>query len=224
MPVAKGWIGGQEVEVLRDTGCSSAVVKAELVKEGELTGTRRRCTLIDGTSREFGVARVEVNTPFYSGKLEALVMPSLLYDLIIGNVLGARGPCDPDPLFAETAAVETRSQMQKRSKGVKPLVTPAQREGISASPEDLKKAQRDDKSLAKLFELAGAVEEKEVRGGTVRFLIKKKRGAAVSGFHQRQDGQVDIPVGSHDEVQGDGHVHGPRGTDGRPFRIGQDRR
>ena len=80
---------------------------------------------------------MEVNTPFYSGKLEALVMPSPLYDVIIGNVPGARGPGDPDPLFAETAAVETRSQMQKSSKGVKPLVTPAQREGISATPEDL---------------------------------------------------------------------------------------
>ena len=43
---------------------------------------------------------MEVNTPFYSGQLEALVMPSLLYDLIIGNVPGARGPGDPDPLFA----------------------------------------------------------------------------------------------------------------------------
>ena len=105
---------------------------------------------------------MEVNTPFYSGKLEALVMPSPLYDVIIGNVPGARGPGDPDPLFAETAAVETRSQMQKSSKGVKPLVTPAQREGISATPEDLKKAQREDESLVKLLELAGTEEEKEV--------------------------------------------------------------
>ena len=79
------------------------------MKEGELTGTRRRCTLIDGTSREFEVAMVVVNTPFYNGKLEALVMPRTPYDLVIENVPGARGPGDPDPLFAETAAVETRS-------------------------------------------------------------------------------------------------------------------
>ena len=40
-PVAKGWTGGQEVEVLRDTGSSSAVVKVELVrKENSLSSQK----------------------------------------------------------------------------------------------------------------------------------------------------------------------------------------
>ena len=149
---------------------------------------------------------MEVNTPFYSGKLEALVMPSLLYDLIIGNVLGARGPCDPDPLFAETAAVETRSQMQKSSKGVKPLVTPAQREGTRATPEDLKKAQREDESLVKLFELAGREEEKEVRGGTAQFHIK--RGLLYPVFTSfkmgRSTSQLVVPTNFRETVMSTG--------------------
>ena len=33
MPVVKGWLGGKEVAVLRDTGCSSAAVRADLVDE-----------------------------------------------------------------------------------------------------------------------------------------------------------------------------------------------
>ena len=49
MPVVKGWLGGKEVDVLRDTGCSSAAVRADLVDESKRMGTEVTCTLIDGT-------------------------------------------------------------------------------------------------------------------------------------------------------------------------------
>ena len=89
LPVRKGAIGDREVDVLRDTGCSTAVVRTSFVTDREYTGERRKCVLIDGTMREFETAKLAVSTPFLTGQLEALVMQNPLCDLIIGNVPGA---------------------------------------------------------------------------------------------------------------------------------------
>ena len=105
--IHEGSVGDRTVKVLRNTGCSGGVVRESLVKDEERPGESRKCTLIDGTVREFETARLGVHTPFFSGQLEALVMPNPLCDLIIGNVPGARGLDDPDPSFR-------RRRQQKR--------------------------------------------------------------------------------------------------------------
>ncbi|KAL8615815.1 hypothetical protein ACOMHN_048523 [Nucella lapillus] len=170
LPVKEGWIGQCKVKVLRDTGCSCGVVKASLVKEEDLTGQVQTCTLIDGTKREFPVAELVVRTPYFSGKLSALVMESPIYDLIVGNVPGARDPGDPLLLTAETAAVQTRSH--RAEKGVKPLLVSARKAGIEASPEEVRKAQEGDPSLEKLWKLARGEKRQEVRGGKADFQVK----------------------------------------------------
>ena len=72
-------------------------MKASLVKDSEKTGVSRKYYLIDGTAREFQMADVYVLTPFFTGKLEAMIMPDPLYDVIVGNISGARKPDDPGP-------------------------------------------------------------------------------------------------------------------------------
>ena len=52
MPVLEGRLGDLKVKVLRDTGCSTVVVKADLVKDEEISGHTERCVLIDGTVRQ----------------------------------------------------------------------------------------------------------------------------------------------------------------------------
>ena len=39
MPLATGKVGENEVEVLRDTGCNGVIVKRELVKKEDFTGS-----------------------------------------------------------------------------------------------------------------------------------------------------------------------------------------
>ena len=46
---------------------------------------------------------VEVNTPFFSGKTEAIVVDNPVYDVIIGNIPGARNTSDPDPKWKSYA-------------------------------------------------------------------------------------------------------------------------
>lgn len=74
MPVRKGFIGNREVSVLRDSGCSTVVIRRSLVGDEHLTGNVRKCILLDGTVREVPEALVCVDTPFYIGKVKALCM------------------------------------------------------------------------------------------------------------------------------------------------------
>ena len=47
MPVVQGKVGGHVVSVLRDSGCSTAVVKAEYVRAEQLLNRKQRVVLID---------------------------------------------------------------------------------------------------------------------------------------------------------------------------------
>ncbi len=96
MPVCKGRIFEKNVSVLRDTGCSSIVVKRSLVNDCNLTGKECMAVLIDGTVRPFPIGAIHVDTPYYRGDVEAMCMERPIYDLIIGNIQDGRSPQDPD--------------------------------------------------------------------------------------------------------------------------------
>ena len=97
MPVVRGRVGEKIVDTLRDTGCSGVVVCKSLVADKQLTGWVGYMLLIDNTFREVPLAEITVDTPYLRGQVEAQCLPETIYDLIIGNVPGARGPDDPDP-------------------------------------------------------------------------------------------------------------------------------
>ena len=43
------------------------------------------------------IAKIDVDTPYLKGQVEAQCLPDAVYDLIIGNVPGARAADDLDP-------------------------------------------------------------------------------------------------------------------------------
>jgi len=88
MPVTSGQLYGNVVRVLRDSGCSTVVVKRDLVPEECFTGEYEVCVLIDGTARRVPRARIDIETSFYTGTVDAICMRNPLYDLIIGNIPG----------------------------------------------------------------------------------------------------------------------------------------
>ena len=61
MPISEGTV---EAKVLRDTGCSTVVVRRSLVPDHKLTGKKERCILIDGTIRRTSVAEIHVETSY----------------------------------------------------------------------------------------------------------------------------------------------------------------
>ena len=151
MPVVKGRVGVKTVDVLRDTGCSGIVVKKNLVSEDQFTGDFNVMLLIDNTARKVPIARITVDTPYLKGQVEAQCLPDAIYDLIIGNVPGARPADEPDLTWQEACAVTTRSQAKKDGE-VSPLKVPSYQESPIADKEKLKQMQSEDESLQKYWD------------------------------------------------------------------------
>jgi len=108
MPVAEGSVQGTPVNVLRDTGCSTIVVRRALVPDVKLSGREERCILIDGTVRYTPVAEIYVETPFFTGITTAVCMKNPLYDLVIGNVPGAQDVSISPTVEQTTQAVQSQ--------------------------------------------------------------------------------------------------------------------
>ena len=178
MPVVKGRVGEKPVDVLRDTGCSGIVVKRDLVSEDQFTGEFNAMLLIDNTARKVPIAKIDVDTPYLKGQVEAQCLPDAVYDLIIGNVPDARAADDPDPSWQdhvqEACAVTTRSQAKKDGERI-PLKIPSTNESPVVDREKLK---QDDKSLQKYWEIddvvvRGQAENSfEVKGGVLYRVYK----------------------------------------------------
>ena len=160
MPVTQGMIGGRLVETLRDTGCSGIVVRKDLVRPDQFTGESMLCILMDGTAREYPQAEIEIDTPYFSGKVLALCMENPIYSLVVGNIEGAREPNDPkvdwraeqEPLVEKCQAVETRRQVAKKQtlRQLKVL----DQIGENVTVDEVRQAQLQDKSLKKLLAYA----------------------------------------------------------------------
>ncbi|KAL9958152.1 hypothetical protein ACROYT_G035127 [Oculina patagonica] len=120
MPVVKDRVGEKTVDVLRDTGCSGIVVK-ELVSEEQ-----------------------------YTGEVKAQCLPNAIYDLIVGNVPGARAADDSDPSWQKACAATTRGQAKKAGKHT-PLKVPSSSESPIVDREKLMQLQREDESLKKYW-------------------------------------------------------------------------
>jgi len=133
MPVAEGAVEGTSVNVLRDTGCSTIVIP-----DDKLTGRVERCILIDGTVRYTPRTKIYVQTPFFSGLTTAICMENPIYDVVIGNVPGARDVSISSPVERTTQAVQTESQ-EKATGDLTPILTPL----IDSGTEGVAKPEND---------------------------------------------------------------------------------
>ena len=92
MPVVTGKVGDRCVEVLRDTGCKGVIIRRDLVSQKELTANEGYRMTVDRTIKKAPMARMKVNTPYFVGEVDALCLREPLFDLIMGNIRGARNP------------------------------------------------------------------------------------------------------------------------------------
>ena len=152
MPVVKGRVGENTVDVLRDTGCSGVVVKKDLVGEDQLfTGDFNVMLLVDNTARKVPIARIYIDTPYLKGQEEAQCLSDPIYDLIIGNVPDARDAQNPDPSWQEACAVTTRSQAKKKDERTA-LKVPSSCESPIVVRDKLKQMQRENECLRKYWD------------------------------------------------------------------------
>ena len=188
MPVAWGKVHGRACQVLRDTGCNCIIVRNQLVRDEDYTGTTRLLVRVDRTFLETPVARINIDTPFLQGQVEAHVVESALYDLIIGNVEGAKGPeyskCE-DALQPQEGegSHEPKSKATERmmdesdevtSRGSADSVIGAGEENLwviddfKVTKKELSRMQREDQSLKDLFQKKDVVQRGQ---GTSRYEV-----------------------------------------------------
>ena len=168
-PTKEGTVNGKKVRMMRDTGATCVVVKKDLVEQKQFTGQQRCCKYIDGTENYFPVAKIEVDTPYYSGTTEALCIDTPLYDLVIGNISGARCPEQEDII----QAVQTRAQTQQESRPYRKLNVSGTI--LNISKDEFLELQLGDTTLEKIRQKVTDSNVKRCKnGGEVRFLYKSK--------------------------------------------------
>ena len=96
MSVVKGKIGNAIGSTLRNTGCSCVIGKQSLISESQYMGRRSLMQMVDSMVKRVPIVRVEMDTPYLSGTVDALCPPTAIYDIITGNVSGVRAVDDPD--------------------------------------------------------------------------------------------------------------------------------
>jgi len=69
------------------TGCSGIVVKKDLVSKDQFTGNFNVMLLIDNKARKVPIAKIDVDTPYLKGQVEAQCLPDPIYDLVVGKVM-----------------------------------------------------------------------------------------------------------------------------------------
>ena len=199
MPLVTGSVRDRSVSVLRDTGCSGVVIKRDLVADEELTGRFGYMLLIDKTIRKVPIAKVFIDTPYFTREVEAQCLPDAMYDVIIGNIPNARSPEDPNPSW-ETVCAVTRAQA-KKGQGLSLLKIPDVAKCATVTKEQLIKFQHDDSSLERLRKFT---EPKITRDRSVHF--EKREGILYRVFsHPKVNGgneirQVVVPGNLRNQV------------------------
>ena len=118
------------IEVLRDSGCSTMVIREDLCDPGDFTGETRGCVMMDGRVIEVSVVKKKMDTPYYIGEVEGVAMKAPIYDFVIGNVQGARGQEDPDTSWEIPTGEEiTEHEMSVESQDVGPAITSHEKTG-----------------------------------------------------------------------------------------------
>ena len=123
---------------------------------------------MDGTIKKCPLAKIQVDCPFYTGKVEAMVMENPIYDLVLGNAPGVSKL--PDKNWGKQgeniAAVITRAQAKKSEMSIKPLNV-AHVDAPLVNADTLERAQHEDSSLNKLWDLAQSGEMQKTRGNQI---------------------------------------------------------
>ena len=162
------------------------------------------------TLKKAPIARIKVDTSYFVWEVDALCLREPLFDLIIGNIRGARNPNDPDPNWEIVATTIARAQVPQEE-NLKPLKVKAVTSRYSVTKEKLCRMQNENEDLKPFAENKEAVKRGEY---DVKF---KKYLGLLYRIRRRSDGlgetekQIMVPKSlrhrvmevAHDSMFGD---------------------
>lgn len=177
-------LDGQVVKAFRDSGCTSVMVSSRLVPKESYISKVKETTLAEkGVRKSYKVAVMHVDSPYFKGRTEVTVLDDPVYPVLIGKWYGLGKKKRKTPLYpvrdpewyeSEVAAAVTTRKEAKEGRKENEIPLPSTSKGIGESsalytPEDLRKAQKEDVTLAGVRRLA---ETGEMSHGA-KFLYKK---------------------------------------------------
>ena len=155
MPVTKGLVNNTTATILRDSGCSGVVIRKDLVLSNQFTDQKRSCVMADGTISTLPVAIINLDTPYFVGRVEAVCMAKPVYDVLLGNIKGAINADEPNsnwlPCKSQLSKIEVQmGNSDKRTVNDSTIATPStELKQINAVQTRLQK-QAEGKPLKKL--------------------------------------------------------------------------
>ena len=108
------------------------------MKKGDFTGSMGFVMATDRTLKKAPIAEIKMDMPYHTGVTEAICLQDPLFDLVIGNIPGARNLDDPVPGVETCAAAVTRAQARKDAT-IKPLVAKDATDQTSITKDKLAK-------------------------------------------------------------------------------------
>ena len=224
------------VAVLRDTGSAVHAVHEQFISQSQLLNKTQKLITFGGTSEDFCLAEIEVDTPFISGKIIACVLRDYpekfrYYDILIGNgdVLGSPVAHDPHPDIISSWTddhanllpsnqVETRSSCKEsRESSINLLAI-----DFNISHSDIINLQRNDDSLTKYLSLLCKPPKLYKTGNTVQFELVNGVLVRVFKSNTRTVTQVVVPSSLRYKIMMLGHdspCSGHMGVRRTLFRI-----
>ena len=199
LPICGGTVNGFQVSVLRDSGATTAGVRQALVREDQYLDKQQEVVTFGGNREVFPLAKVDVDTHFFSGSLICCVIQDPVADLILGNVTGVN-PI-PGLIMSDiqvAAAVETRAQKRDEKKKKSNMDVPFA--DLNMSKSELITLQEQDPALNKYHGMAKTGECVNLRNSSYSF--SKEQGVLVRNFAKGEENvsQVVVPEQARKKV------------------------
>ncbi|GFO19369.1 gypsy retrotransposon integrase-like protein 1 [Plakobranchus ocellatus] len=161
------FLNGKKCTLLRDSGCTCVGVRKSLVPHDSYTGKTVKVRTFLGRLESVSTAIIHLDSNFFTGNIEACVLPDPVSDVILGNIIGVDNGCNTVVEPVATPAV-TRAQSKKEAGTMPERSPPVLNQNLSLSHvTDLSHEQANDSLLQSGF---SAVGRPPVRG--VSFVVE----------------------------------------------------
>ncbi|XP_025112250.1 uncharacterized protein LOC112574993 [Pomacea canaliculata] len=188
-------LNSHEVSAVRDTGADLLCVRRVLVDPKDLTHRKQRVRYASTDTQWVPLAYVRLESPYYSGEVEAAVFPDLIEGVLIGNTMRTKeGKEIQVPVYEEHAATCARVKTCMQMRSAETEKAPLQKLEIHA--HELSMLQSTDESLRHIRTVAHQRRPPVQRGtGVVSFqheggLLWRKYTGGNGVVHK----QVVVPV------------------------------
>ena len=173
------WVEGKKVSALRDTGADVCMVRESLVSGLQRTGECLEVSMADrGVKRQFPVVKVRIDSPYFAGVVEAVVMKNPVADFVVGNHV-RKGDSKVLPVYAVHKSFPAVTRAQEGSEETQLSSLRVEEPRISAFP-----SRREDRALRSVHDVAES-EATSVSGKKGRVSFKGRDG---SGNPERAEG------------------------------------